>query len=101
MKKELKVVYELNESVNEVMEHELVAVANKHGYGLMSFGTNNMAANHRDLNFCQGNEDPVALPKLKVEPKAKAKKAAPVAKPAPKKAPAKAKSKPKPKKKGK
>lgn len=93
MKKELKVVYELSDSVNEVMEHELVAVANKHGYGLMSFGTNNMAANQRDLNFTQKNEDPVALPKLKVAPEAAAK---PKSKPK-----AKAKSKPKAKKKGK
>jgi hypothetical protein len=75
------------------MEHELVAVANKHGYGLMSFGTNNMAANHRDLNFAQKNEDPVALPKLEVAPEAAAK---PKSKPK-----AKAKSKPKAKKKGK
>jgi fructose/tagatose bisphosphate aldolase len=82
MKKELKVVYDLVGGVNDAMEHDLVAVAQKHGYGLMSFGTNNMAANQRDLNFFQGNEDPVMLKSKAPEaPKAKeAKEAAPKAK---------------------
>lgn len=79
MKSELKVVYGIETSgINAALEQDLVAVAEKHGFGLMSFGTNGVVANQRDLNFYEGNSDPVLLPKLKVEkkvatPKAKAK----------------------------
>jgi len=90
MKSELKVVYGIETSgINAALEQDLVAVAEKHGFGLMSFGTNGVVANQRDLNFYEGNSDPVLLPKLKVEKKVATPKAKATAKP-------KAKAKPGP-----